>query len=62
MRGNATYFCLLGIATAICVVFVLPFLIDTGHELLSIPMFAFLAVLAIYGRCNPMPRRKRSAE
>jgi hypothetical protein len=61
IKANAAYFCMLGIATAICVVFLLPFMIDTGHKLLAIPMFAVLVMAAIYGRCNPIPvRRKRS--
>ena len=63
MRANAAYFCMLGVAAVICVIFVAPFLVDTGHKLLCIPLFAFLVVLAIYGRCNPMPvRRKKSTE
>jgi hypothetical protein len=56
MRANATFFCLIAVATAIVVIFVVPFLFDTGHKLLCIPLFAFLVVLAIYGRCNPLPR------
>ncbi len=58
MRGNGLYFCLLTIAAAISVIFVVPFLIDTGHKLLCIPLFAFLAILFIYGRCNPLPRHR----
>jgi len=58
MRANATFFCLIAIATAIIVLFVVPFLLDTGHKLLCIPIFAFLGLLFIYGRCNPLPRRR----
>jgi len=61
MRSNATFFCLIAVATAIFVVFVVPFLIDTGHKLLCIPVFVFLALLVIYGRCNPLPRRAKKA-
>jgi len=56
MRGNVLFFCLIALGTAIFIVFVLPFLIDTGHVLLSIPVFVFLALLVIYGRCNPLPK------
>ncbi len=59
MRGNVTFFCLIALATAIFVVFVMPFLIDTGHKLLCIPAFVFLALLVIYGRCNPLPRARK---
>jgi hypothetical protein len=58
MRANATFFCLIAVAAAITVVFVVPFLIDTGHKLLCIPIFAFLILLAFYGRCNPLPHRR----
>lgn len=58
MRANITFFCLVAIAAAIFVVFVVPFLLDTGHKLLCIPVFVFLALLVIYGRCNPLPRGK----
>jgi len=62
MKANAAYFCMLGIAAAICVIFLLPFMIDTGHKLLAIPMFAVLVLAAIYGRCNPAAvRRKKSS-
>jgi len=61
MRANATFFCLIALATAIFVVFVVPFLIDTGHKFLCIPVFMFLALLLIYGRCNPLPRRKKTS-
>ena len=59
MRSNATFFCLIAVATAISVVFIVPFLIDTGHKLLCIPLFVFLGLLLIYGRCNPLPRRAK---
>jgi hypothetical protein len=58
MRANATFFCLIALATAIFAVFVVPFLFDTGHKLLCIPVFVFLGILLIYGRCNPLPRRR----
>jgi hypothetical protein len=58
MRANASFFCLIAVATAITVVFVVPFLIDTGHKLLCIPIFVFLFLLAFYGRCNPLPRHR----
>lgn len=59
MRGNITFFGLIALATAIFVVFVLPYLIDTGHMLLSIPVFIFLGMLLVYGRNNPPRSRLR---
>jgi hypothetical protein len=61
MRGNVTFFCLIALATAIFVVFVLPYLIDTGHKLLSIPVFVFLGILVVYGRNNPPRNRARKS-
>jgi len=58
MRANATFFLLLMIATGIVVIFVVPYLFDTGHKLLCIPIFVFLGLLFIYGRCNPLPRAR----
>jgi len=62
MRANLTFFCLVAIAGIISAIFVVPYLRDTGHKLLCVPLFAFLAILAVYGRCNPLPRaRKRKS-
>ena len=47
---------MIAIAAIIVAVFVVPYLADTGHNLLAIPIFGFLALLAVYGRCNPVPR------
>jgi hypothetical protein len=58
MKTNGIFFCLIAIAAAIAVVFVVPYLRDTGHVWLCIPLFAFLFVLAFYGRCNPLPRHR----
>jgi hypothetical protein len=58
MRANAIFFCLIAAAAAITVVFVIPFLIDTGHKLLCIPIFAFFFLVVFYGRCNPLPHHR----
>jgi len=47
---------MIAVAAVIVAVFVVPYLADTGHNLLAIPIFAFLGVLAIYGCHNPAPR------
>jgi membrane protein implicated in regulation of membrane protease activity len=56
MRENGSFLLMIAIAAIIVAVFVVPYLADTGHKLLAIPLFAFLALLAIYGRHNPAPR------
>jgi len=57
MRENATFLVLIGIAAAIVVVFLFPFLRDYGHTWLMVPIAAFLVLLVIYGRHNPRPKR-----
>ena len=59
MRSNATFFVLVAVAAAIVIIFVVPFLQDTGHPLLCIPIVAFFVLLVIYGRHNTMPRPRR---
>lgn len=62
MRANAPFFCLVALAVAIVAVFIVPYLRDTGHPFLSIPIFVFLGLLLVYGRCNPVARaRKRNS-
>ncbi len=56
MRQNATFLVLVGVAAAIIVLFVFPFLRDEGHWGLMIPIAAFFVLLVIYGRCNPAPK------
>jgi len=57
MRENATLLVLVGIAAAIVVLFLLPFLRDYGHTWLIVPIAAFFVLLLIYGRQNPRPKR-----
>jgi len=57
MRQNATLLVLLGIAAAVVAIFVFPFLRDYGHGWLIVPIAIFFALLLIYGRCNPRPKR-----
>ena len=57
MRQNATFLLLIGIAGAIVVLFLFPFLRDYGHTWLIVPIAAFFVVLVIYGRHNPRPKR-----
>lgn len=59
MRQNATFFVLVAVATVIVVLFIVPYLRDTGHPFLSIPIFVFLGLLAYYGRCNSVARRNK---
>jgi predicted membrane channel-forming protein YqfA (hemolysin III family) len=63
MRENATYFVLIGVAAVIVGAFVVPYLRDTGHVLLCIPIVVFFVGLAVYGCHNPAPkpRKKNSA-
>ncbi len=58
MKGNVTFLVLVCAAAALVAIFLLPYLKDIGHPLVSIPIFAFLALLFIYGRHNPQPRRR----
>jgi hypothetical protein len=58
MRENATLFVLMGIAAAIVVIFLYPFLRDYGHPWVTLPIAIFFALLLIYGRSNPRPRRR----
>jgi hypothetical protein len=58
MRQNATFFVLLGIAVAIVVLFIFPFLRDRGHWGVIIPIAIFFALLFVYGRHNPRPKPK----
>ncbi len=58
MRENATFLVLIGIAAAIVVVFLYPFLRDYGRTWLIVPIAAFFVVLLIYGRHNPRPKRR----
>ncbi|MGZ4787838.1 MAG: hypothetical protein ACXVZV_12415 [Terriglobales bacterium] len=58
MRSNATFFVLIAVAAAIVIVFIVPFLRDTGHTLLCIPIIVFFVLLVIYGRHNAIPRSK----
>ena len=58
MKGNVTFLVLVGIAAALTALFLVPYLRDIGHVFVSIPIFVFLALLFIYGRHNPMPRRR----
>ncbi len=63
MKANATFFVLIAVAAAIVVIFVVPYLRDTGHPLLCIPIAVFFGLLLIYGRHNAAPRprgKKRS--
>lgn len=57
VKGNVTFLVLISIAAVFVAVFVLPYLQSIGHPLVAIPIFAFLALLFIYGRHNPQPRR-----
>jgi peptidoglycan/LPS O-acetylase OafA/YrhL len=59
MRRNATFFVLIGVAAAIVVLFVVPFLRDTGHPLLGIPIVIFFVLLIVYGRHNAVPKQRR---
>ncbi len=49
---------MIGIATALVALFLVPYLRDIGHVGVSVPIFVFLALLFIYGRHNPAPRRR----
>ena len=58
MRRNATFFVLIGVAAAIVVIFVVPYLRDTGHPLLCIPLVIFFVLLIVYGRHNAVPKQR----
>jgi hypothetical protein len=58
MKGNFTYLLLIGVAAAIAALFIYPYLRDIGHPQAIIPIFIFLAILFIYGRHNPQPKRR----
>ncbi len=58
MKGNVTFLVMIGIATALVALFLVPYLRDIGHVGVSVPIFVFLALLFIYGRHNPAPRRR----
>jgi hypothetical protein len=58
MKGNVTFLVLVGVAAALVALFLVPYLRDIGHVFASVPIFVFLALLFIYGRHNPMPRRR----
>ena len=59
MRENATFLVLMGIAVAIVVLFLVPYFRDIGHPWVVLPIAVFFGLLLIYGRCNPMPVRRR---
>jgi len=59
MRENATFFVLIGVAAVIIGAFVVPYLRDTGHVLLVIPIALFFVGLAVYGCHNPAPRPRK---
>jgi hypothetical protein len=61
MRANATFFVLILVAIGIVAVFIVPYLRDTGHPLLAIPLFVFLGLLLFYGRHNSVARRKKGS-
>jgi uncharacterized membrane protein len=58
MRQNLTFLVLMGIAVAIVVLFIFPFLRDRGHWGVVIPIAIFFTLLIVYGRHNPRPRPK----
>jgi hypothetical protein len=62
MKGNVTFLVLISIAGAITMLVVYPQLRDMGHPGLVIPILLFLAILFIYGRHNPRPRRKSATK
>jgi predicted membrane channel-forming protein YqfA (hemolysin III family) len=59
MRENARFFVLIGVAAVIIGAFVVPYLRDTGHVLLIIPIVLFFVGLGIYGCHNPAPRHRK---
>jgi hypothetical protein len=48
----------MGIAIAIVVLFIFPFLRDRGHWGVIIPIAIFFALLCVYGRHNRRPKPK----
>jgi hypothetical protein len=58
MKGNLTYLLLIGVAAAIVALFIFPYFRDIGHPQAIIPIFVVLALLFIYGRHNPQPKRR----
>jgi hypothetical protein len=62
MRENATFLVLMGIAAAIGVLFLFPYLRDIGHPWLGLPIAIFFALLLVYGRHNPACVRRRKLQ
>ena len=43
-------------------IFGLPYFTQTGHEMWAILVYAFFAVIFLYGRCNRLPKHHTRRE
>lgn len=56
LKGDVRWFFLVLAAVVLFTIFGLPYFTHTGHSWWSILVYAFFAVLFIYGRCNHPPK------
>jgi len=53
MTDNWLFMLLVGLAAGIYLVFIFPYIRDSGHGVLSFGVFAIFAILFVYGRAMP---------
>lgn len=58
-KSDTRWLCLMVAAALLFSVFGLPYFSQLGHPLWSILVYAFLAVIFLYGRNNRLPKQPR---
>jgi hypothetical protein len=56
-KADIRWLLLIAIAVVLFSIFGLPYFTQTGHEMWAILVYAFFAVIFLYGRCNRVPKQ-----